>query len=396
MSSVAEKQSLSIINGRVLTPGGKLVSDCVNIESDLISGFGDSSEYFKKLDASGGYVVPGLIDIHTHGIGMESASGDLVAYAAREAAAGATTFFPTLFGPADMIAEWMIRHLEETDSLRLTPNVGGFHLESPYLAKSGGGLPGDLAPINRELTEKMLAAGGGHIRIWDVSPELRGAVQEILYLSTKNIVCGMAHTHATIGQARAAVDAGARLVTHLFDTFEMPEDTASTTGVYPAGLVDYLLIEDRVACEIIPDGTHVDPMLVEKTRRCKPLQGLVFVTDGNFGAGLPPGEYDLPQRWGRCRIDGPNNGVRLMERGLVLSGSALTPIDCFRNAIRLFGMNVAEASCLCSRNPALLLGLNKGEISMGRDADMLILDSDLNVLYVIVAGKLIYQSVDQM
>jgi len=145
-----------------------------------------------------------------------------------------------------------------------------------------------------------------------------------------------------------------------------------------------------VACEIIADGTHVPAFHVEKTLRCKPALGVILVTDSNFGAGLPPGEYDLPQGWGRAKVSGPNNGVRLIDRGMGLSGSAMTPIDSFRNAIRMFHKDMALASRLCSGNPARLLGLNKGAIAIGRDADLLVLSPKLDVLYTVVGGKIIF------
>jgi N-acetylglucosamine-6-phosphate deacetylase len=218
---------------------------------------------------------------------------------------------------------------------------------------------------------------------------LDGAPEVIELLSRQGIVCSIAHTRATIEQGQAAVEAGARLATHLFDVFEPPQDKG--TGVYPHGLVDYLLVEDRVKCEIIGDGTHVPEILVEKAFRCKPPDGLVFVTDSNFGAGLPPGQYEAGGSWGRVQIDGPNNGVRMVDRGMGLAGSALTPIDSFRNVVRLFHKSIGVASRVWSRNPAHLLGLNKGEIAPGRDADLIILDQDLGLCYTIVAGQIIYQ-----
>ena len=382
--------SLFIKNGRVLLPDGKLKTTSVAIAHGRIAGIGLQPKASNVLDAGGAYVVPGLIDIHTHGMGHESAGGNLLKYAALEAGRGATTFFPTLFGPPDETADNLRRHLRETDQFRKTPQIGGFRLESPYLANTGAGISRDLAPISRSMTDMLLDAGAGHIRIWDVSPELPGAAEAIKYLADKGVICSLAHTNGSIEQARAAVDAGARLVTHLFDVFPLPSLTDPDPGVYPVGLVDYLLVEDRVACEIIPDGTHVDPILVEKALRCKPPPGLVFVTDGNLGAGLPPGEYQLPGGWGRAQIKGPNDGVRLVDRGMELAGSALTPIDCFRNAVKLFGKDLATASRVCSRNQAILLGLNKGEIKEGRDGDLVILDEAFNVLYTIVAGTVVY------
>jgi N-acetylglucosamine-6-phosphate deacetylase len=387
-----ELQHLTLVvkNGNVLFPTEEIRACDILIENGRIQRVGTSLAAELEIDAAGGYVVPGLIDVHTHGIRtINLQTGKLSEYASIEASYGTTTFYPTLFDTPEAIAEQMRRHRAETDELRLVPQIGGFRLESPYLARTGAGLAKDLGNITPQITAMLLEAGGGHIKIWDVSPELKGAPEVIEELSRQGIVCSIAHTEATIEQGRAAVDAGARLVTHLFDVFVPPENTGS--GVYPHGLVDYLLIEDRLKCEIIGDGTHVPHILVEKAFRCKTPDELVFVTDSNFGAGLPPGQYDAGGSWGRIQIDGPNNGARMVDRDMGLAGSALTPIDGFRNAIRLFDKSIGVASRICSRNPARLLGLNKGEIAPGRDADLIVVDTDLELRYTIVAGQIIYQ-----
>jgi len=384
------KGQLVIRHGDALIPGEKLCSCDILIQDGRIQKVGPSLEAEAVIHAADGVVLPGLIDLHTHGIRTVSAeTGDLREYARIEASLGATTFYPTLFGPPEESARQMQRHRREIDDLRLLPQIGGFRLESPYLARTGAGVSKDLVPISPTTTEMLLAAGGGHIKIWDVSPELDGAAELIRQLSRQGIVCSIAHTQATIEQGRAVVDAGARLVTHLFDVFPIPENRG--TGVYPEGLVDYLLIEDRVTCEIIGDGTHVHPLLVEKTFRCKPSDRIVFVTDSNYGAGLPPGRYVTPGSWGTVQIDGPDNGVRMVDRNMGLAGSALTPIDSFRNVVRLFHKDLATASRVWSRNPARLMGLNKGEIAPGRDADLIILDRKLDLRYTIVAGEVVYQ-----
>ena len=384
-----EHPALTIKNGSVLLASGEIHSCDILIRNGLIGKVGPSLQSELQVDATGTYVVPGLIDLHTHGIRTESAqAGTLSEYARLEASFGATTFYSTLFSPPEEIAKQMERHRRETDELRLLPQIGGFRLESPYLARTGAGVSKDLVPISPETTGMLLAAGGGHIKLWDVSPELERAPNLIHQLSQQGIVCSIAHTQATIEQARAAVDAGAKLVTHLFDVFPVPENRG--TGVYPEGLVDYLLVEDRVACEIIGDGTHVHPLNVEKAFRCKPSDKLVFITDSNYGAGLPPGRYEAPG-WGLIQIDGPNNGARMVNRNMGLAGSALTPIDSFRNVIRLFHKDIATASRVWSRNPARLMGLNKGEIAPGRDADLIILDQNFGLCYTIVAGEIVFQ-----
>jgi N-acetylglucosamine-6-phosphate deacetylase len=391
---MGEDKTLVIKNGRVLLPDGEIRGCDVLIENGQIEEVGESFEAELEIDVEGKYVVPGLIDLHTHGIHrINLQSGKLSEYASIEASFGTTTFYPTLFDTPDAIAEQMQRHRAETDELRLLPQIKGFRLESPYLARTGAGLAKDLGHITHQTTDLLLEVGGGHIKIWDVSPELKGAPEAIEYITQRGVVCSIAHTRATIEQGRAAVDAGARLVTHLFDVFEPPEDTGS--GVYPHGLVDYLLIEDRVTCEIIGDGTHVPELLVEKAFRCKPHDRLVFVTDSNFGAGLPPGQYEAGGSWGLVQINGPNNGVRMVDRGMGLAGSALTPLDAFRNAIHLFHKSMVVASQICSLNPARLMGLNKGEIAPGRDADLIVLDADLELHKTIVAGQIIYQNLEE-
>ena len=382
---------LVIKNGKVLLADGRLVECDVLAEGGIIIrkiGLGLTGGC--EVDAGGALVLPGLIDLHTHGIQFQSSgAGDLKEYAALEAERGTATFYPTLFGPPDESAANMERHRRETDELREVPQIAGFRLESPYLAGLGAGIARDLAPISRDITDMLLDAGGGHVKIWDVSPELPGAPDEISYLTWRGVVCSLAHTMATIDQAKAAINAGARLITHLYDVFPLPQQTEP--GVYPAGLVDYLLVEDRVMCEIIGDGTHVDPLNVEKTFRCKTTDRIVFVTDSNFGAGLPSGRYDLPGGWGIAEINGSNNGVRLVDREMGLAGSALTPIDLLRNVVKIFGKDIATASKLCSTTPARLMGLNKGEIRVGRDADFTIIDPEFNVLCTIAAGQVVYK-----
>ncbi len=381
---------LIIANGTLVMPDREPCSGDVGIQHGLIHFLVDVESQGKTtIDATGCYVLPGIIDIHTHGIGYESsASESLHEYAKLEASHGCTTFYPTLFGPPEESAEHMRRHRRNTNELAELPQVGGFRLESPYLGFTGAGISRDLAPISKAVTNELLDAGGGHIKIWDISPELEGAAGLISELSSMGIICSLAHMRATIDQARAAIDAGAQLVTHLFCTFEVPE--MIDPGVYPAGVTDLFLVDDRVACEIIADGTHVNPMLIEMTLRCKPDDMTVFVTDSNYGAGLPSGRYDLPGGWGLAAIDGPNNGVRLVEREMGLAGSALTPIDSLRNCVQMLGKDLGMASRLCSANPARLLGLNKGRLAVGWDADLIVLDEQLELMYTIVRGKVAF------
>lgn len=382
--------TLAIRNGTVLHTDGTMRVDDLLVSGGRIAAIGGHAARGKEIDASGLSVLPGLVDLHCHGIRrLTTADGNLAEFAAIEAECGATSFCPTLFGPPDALAEQLRRHRKESDELRAVPQAVGFRLESPYLARTGAGLRRDLAPIGPELTGRLLESSGGHIRIWDISPELPGAREHIASMFARGVVSSIAHTSASIEEARAAVDAGARLVTHLFDVFDLPVMTEP--GAYPASLVDYLLLEDRLVCEMILDGTHVHPLLVQKGLRCMGPSRIALITDSNMGAGLPPGRHTLPGDWGRVEIKGSNDGVRLVDRGMVLAGSALTPIDALRNAVGMFGVDLATAVLMGATTPARLLGLNAGEIAVGRNADLILVDRDLRLVWTIVRGGIAWR-----
>jgi N-acetylglucosamine-6-phosphate deacetylase len=344
----------------------------------------------RVIDATGCYVLPGLVDLHNHGIRHVMAQHDsLIEYAQLMAAEGATTCVPTLLGTPRENIEVMRRGLHKTDGLRLTPNLVGFRPEITYLAKTGAGSADSLTKITVETTEALYEAAQGMIPIWDVSPELDGAAAFVHWCKEHGIVTSLAHSAATIEQTQRAVDAGLILVTHFYDTFDPPPQT--DPGVYPAGLTDYIQVEDRLTVEIIPDGVHVHPLLVEKTLRCKGLERIAFITDGVKGAGNPPGLYDGLYPGVQVEVTA-DRGVRRTSDD-ALSGSALTPIQCLRNAVQKFGRSLAEASILCSWTPAQVLGLRaKGHLAAGMDADIIIVTKSLDMVTTTCCGEVLYQA----
>ncbi len=368
--------TFAIRNGEVVLPDRCVTGTDVLIKDGLIEEIGPVLNAAQEVDASGCYVLPGLIDLHSHGMAGVGADGDLSALCRQHMERGTTTFYPSFFHDAETAAELMRRHRKETDELRAVPQIAGFRLEMPYLADDGGPGPARAFTISDDVTDTLLDAGGGHVRTWDISPELGRAPETISRLVKEKIICSIAHTHSTIEQCQAAVEAGARLATHLFDVFFPPQVQDADAGVYPAGVVDYLLIEDRVICEIIADGTHVDPMLVEEAFRCKTPQRLAFITDSTEASGRPPGRYTFVGHEVICTT--PNEGVRYTQSGY-LAGSAMTAMDSLRNTVRLFGKGMGVAAQVCSATPAWLMGLNKGEIAVGRDGDVIVVDRDLHL-----------------
>jgi N-acetylglucosamine-6-phosphate deacetylase len=280
----------------------------------------------------------------------------------------------------------MQKGLRETDHFKLTPNIIGFRPEITYIAKTGAGSAASLRQISADTTNAIYEGSEGLIKIWDVSPELEGAVPFIRWAADQGIVTSLAHSSATVEQTRRAIEAGLSLVTHFYDTFELAVQTDA--GVYPAGLTDYIQIEDRLTVEIVPDGVHVHPYLVEKTLRCKGLERVVFVTDGVKGAGSPPGVYD-DGLYKRVQVEvTADRGVRRTSDD-ALSGSAITQLQAFRNAVQRFGKSIVQASILCSRTPAQVLGLNsKGYLAVGMDADIIMLDAHLGLKMTMVGGEI--------
>ncbi len=394
--------SVSIVNCReeksmrlVIRGGTVLVDDelkpgtDVTIENGRIASIGPSAlpaHGDQVFDATGRYVLPGLIDLHSHGMrDVMVDKDDIFRYSRYQIENGVTTCLPTLAGSPTADIARMRSILEETHDFRLTPNLAGFRPEIMYVADASGGPAASLALPTPETTRAVWEASQGRIRIWDVSPELEGALPFIEWCAANGVVASMAHSSAGIEMVRQAVDAGLTLVTHFYDLFAMPKETDE--GVYPVGVTDYINIEDRLAVEIIPDGVHVHPILAEKTLRCKGPDRVAFITDSLKGSGNPPGRYEglIPEEPVEVTVD---RGIRRISDG-ILSGSALTQIAGFRNAVRRFGKSIPIASRLCSRTPARILGLsNKGAIGPGMDADLILLQKDLELAAVMVAGEL--------
>jgi N-acetylglucosamine-6-phosphate deacetylase len=254
------------------------------------------------------------------------------------------------------------------------------------VADASGGPSSSRATPSQAVTESVWEASQGLIRIWDISPELEGAFPFIEWCAKRGIVSSMAHSSAGIETVRRAVEAGLGHVTHFYDLFAMPHE--EDEGVYPAGVTDYINIEDRLTVELIPDGVHVHPILLEKTLRCKTADRTAFITDSLKGSGNAPGRYEglIPGEPVEVTAD---RGIRRISDG-ILSGSALTQIQAFRNAVQKFGKSIPEASRLCSRTPARILGLgSKGVIAEGMDADLIVLEKDLRLGAVVLAGEVV-------
>ncbi|EEP72011.1 N-acetylglucosamine-6-phosphate deacetylase [Micromonospora sp. ATCC 39149] len=362
------------VNGKVVTPTGVIRQGCVELDGDRITAV---AEYPSIRD--GHWIVPGFVDMHTHGGGGHTyTTGD--AESARQAAAfhlghGTTTMLASLVSsPFELMraATTAFRPLVEEGTL------AGVHFEGPYLssARCGAQNPQFLRdPAVDELAE-LIELGGGAVRMVTLAPERDGALEAIKLLTAHRVVAAVGHTDATYDQTRAAVAAGASVGTHLFN------------GMRPMhhrepGPVVALLDTPNVVCELVADGVHLhDKMLTFVTATAGP-ERVALVTDAMSAAGMPDGEYEL----GGQTVTVADGVARLAADGAI-AGSTLTMDAALRHAVHA-GVPMADACRMVATTPARAIGLGDqvGALQVGLRADLVVLDDDLNVIRVMRGGS---------
>ncbi len=199
------------------------------------------------------------------------------------------------------------------------------------------------------------------------------------------------HTRADAARTRAAIEAGARHATHFYDVFYPPEEV--DMGVRPCGAAEAILADPRTTVDFILDGEHVDLTIVRLALRCMGPEGVCLITDANVGAGLPPGRY----RFGKDEVEfkypgGPARLTETSEYPGCLAGSGLTMDRAVRNAVEMLEIDLPPAIRMASGNPAKVLGLadSKGLLAEGYDADLVLLDSNLQVKQTWVGGDCVF------
>lgn len=362
------------VSGKVVTPTGVIRQGCVELERDRITAV---AEYPSVRD--GHWIVPGFVDMHTHGGGGHTfTTGD--ADSARAAAAfhlrhGTTTLLASLVSsPYELMRQ-------ATAAFRPLVDEGvlaGIHFEGPYLsaARCGAQNPEFLRDPSVEELAALIELGAGAVRMVTLAPERDGALEAIKLLTAHQVVAAVGHTDATYEQTRAAVATGASVGTHLFN------------GMRPVhhrepGPVVALLEAPGVVCELVADGVHLhDGMLAFATATAGPERA-ALITDAMAAAGMPDGEYELGGQ--AVTVTG---GVARLARDGAIAGSTLTMDAALRHAVRA-GIPMADACRMVATTPARAIGLGDqvGALQVGLRADLVVLDDDLNVVRVMRAGS---------
>lgn len=380
-------QVKAIINGTVYTPDEIFAPGIVLIEETTITAVGPAGTTpvplkAELIEADGMAIVPGLIDVHIHGLMGYDAMGPDLAQVIRELPAfGVTAFLgTTLTLPRDET----LASLKAMAAVLDTPPPGarclGVHLEGPFLspARPGMATPDWFEPLNWASFQAFQQAAGGHIRMLTFAPEVGAALACIPRLIEANIVPAIGHSHATFEQASQAVRMGLSHATHTFNAMRPLHHREP-------GVVGAVMYFDEIVAELIADGVHVHPAVMALLLRVKGLERLTLVSDAAPLAGLPAGEYE----WHHTPVFVRDGSCRLAD-GTIAGAHALLDTGV-RNLARLVGLPLEQALVPATRVPAGVLGQRKGHLAPGYDADIVLLDKTLRPALTIVEGEQVFQ-----
>ena len=388
-------QKTGIIHGDVLTPTGIIRDGAIYIKDNRIDAVGETKavqipEEAMVLHAGGYLVAPGFIDAHIHGGNgfdfMSDKPGDIDAILDWLASTGVTGVYPTIATTPLEEQLGAIKLLTEARKRKVAgAAILGLHLEGPYISREKRGAQQEEATRlpNQDEMAQLIEAGEGTIKIVTLAPELPGAIELIQYLVDQNVIVSIGHTAASYEQIMQAIDVGARRASHLFNGMTAFHHRRP-------GAVGAILTRDEVCAEVILDGVHLHPATVEIVLRSKGLSKVSLVTDAIAAAGAGDGAFI---GLGNQKIS-VKNGVATLEGGN-LAGSTLKMNQAVKNAVELLGLTLDQAMRLASQVVAESLGYEvqatKGVISPGKDADLIILDHNLNIFLTMVGGNVVFQ-----
>lgn len=377
--------------GALILPDRVVPKGLIRVEGSRITGVWDlehesapapDEDRLTKLEA--GYIAPGFIDLHVHGGGgadfLDGSTEGVAVITATHARYGTTGLLATtLTAPEEVI-------IKAVQAAQAAPRRGarvlGFHIEGPFINyKLKGAQDGRYvrAASVAEIDRWLAAAAPGYAWHVTLAPEIEGALEATRHLVQRGAVVSAGHTDSTYAQMAEAVAAGVSHATHLFNAMR---------GLHhrEPGTVGAAMSLPGMTAELIADCVHVHPVSMGVAVRARGEANVILVTDAMEATGMPDGEYEL----GVLKTFVKNGEARL-EDG-TLAGSVLTMNVAVRNMVEQVGVSLPAAVAMASLNPARLHGLShrKGAIGVGLDADLILLDEQLNVLATIVEGEVVF------
>jgi len=366
------------LSGWIAQPDRSLIRGSVTF-TDRITAVEHASD-----GADGDYILPGLVDLQvngSHGIDVMDASADALATLSRHLAReGTTAWMPTaVTAPIEKIAQ-VDKSIARAigNSRRLAPAdaaaVLGMHLEGPFISalRLGAHPALNLEPRGAAF-ERVLAMNA--LRVITLAPELPGAIDAIRRLTARAVVVSIGHTNATFEQANAAVAAGARMFTHLFNAMRPLHHR-------DPGVIAAALAPSPALAAIIADGVHVHPAMLRLACSARGKDGMILVTDKVALANASAAEKKAARARGSIR----DGAARLKDS--TLAGSIISMLDGVRVMVEKVGVSVGDAAVMAATNPANLVGAgDRGRIQVGARADLIVLSRALELKSVFIAGR---------
>jgi len=383
----------AIFARRALTPLDEIADPVVLVDGQKIVAVGPQKEIAvpasaRRFDKRAFTIVPGFIDVHVHGAAghdmMEASPEALTAIAASVAARGTTSLAATTVTASEeatckaveAVAGWMERRKCESPGGAPSAEILGVHFEGPFISRARRGVhPAEwITAPSVSLFRRFLAAAKGTARILTLAPELPGAADLITEALQAGVVVSVGHTDASYAEAMAAISRGARHAAHVFNA--MRPFAHRETGVLGA-----VLTSAGVTAELIADGVHVDAAAIRILFATKGPRDVILVSDGTAATGMPDGKYKL----GTFEVSVAGGVARNSEGKL--AGSTLTLDRALRHMVAL-GISLGDVLPMLTSNPARLLGLEqrKGCLKAGTDADLILLDDQLEIAGVMTRG----------
>ncbi len=378
-----------IINARILTPQGWLKDGSVILRDSKILEVTNCDLAVigaEVIDAKGMYVVPGGVEMHVHGGGgrdfMEGTEEAFRTAVAAHAKHGMTSIFPTLSSSTVPMIEAAVETCNKLMAEKDSP-ILGLHLEGHYLniKKAGGQLPENIKdPDPNEYIP--IVENSPCLARWDAAPELPGAIQFGKYCAEKGILPSIAHTTAEYSDVLAAYKAGFTHVTHFYNA--MPGFHNKREYKYE-GTVESVYLIDDMTIECVADGIHVPPTILRMAYKIKGVERMALITDALAVAAV---EGDVSAFDPRVIVE---DGVCKLSDRSALAGSIATTDRLIRVAVQEAEIPLEDAVRMCSETPAHIMNCyhRKGSLSRGKDADIMVLDENLNVRCVWQMGQIV-------
>lgn len=385
----------AVVNGVLITPCRLLEGASLLIEDGIIREIvkGDKPDADLIIDAQGNYVSPGFIDIHTHGGGghdfMDGTPEAITGASMAHLAHGATSICPTTLTCTDEeLFCFFDCYRKAKEQMENGPHLLGIHMEGPYFSQEQRGAqdPKYLKIPAEDDYKAMLSASDDIIRM-SAAPELPGGMELGRELRSRGILAAIGHSDATYETALEAWEQGYTHVTHLYSGMSTIRRIHAFRHL---GVVESSYLIDGMTVEIIADGKHLPPELLQLIVKLKPVEDICLVTDSMRGAGMPEGSRVLlgsVDHGQECIIDG---GVAVLPDRSAFAGSVCTADRCVRTMYKLAKVKLEDAVRMMTYNPARILGLErkKGMLSSGMDADIVIFNDNVEIQKVIVSGVL--------